>query len=40
MAGLFREQLPRVQRDAADDDCRPDNIRGGDCLAEHIVRKQ
>ncbi|MBQ3839245.1 MAG: hypothetical protein II819_04755 [Fibrobacter sp.] len=33
IAGLFREQLPRIQRDAADDDCRPDHIRRGDRLA-------
>ena len=40
IAGSSREQLPRIQRDAADDDCRPDHVRRGNGLAEHIVRKQ
>jgi len=39
IAGLFREQRPRIQRDAADDDCRPDHVRRGDGLAKHEVRK-
>lgn len=39
-AGSFREQCPRIQRDAADDDCRPDHVRRGDGLAKHIVREQ
>lgn len=34
-----RTSWPRIQRDAADDDCRPDDIRRGDCLAEHEVRE-
>ena len=37
---MRRTLWPRVQCDAADDDCCPDNIRGGDCLAKHKVREQ
>ena len=33
IAGSSREQRPRIQRNAADDDCRPDHIRRGDRLA-------
>ena len=40
IAGSSREQCPRIQRDAADDDCRPDDIRRGDCFAKYKVRKQ
>ena len=29
----------RVQRDAADDDCCPNDIRRGDCFAKHEVRE-
>lgn len=39
IAGLFCEQWPRVQRNAADDDCRPDHVCRGDGLAKHIVRE-
>ena len=31
---------PRVQRDAADDDCRPDAVVNGDRFAEHEVRER
>ena len=40
IAGSSREQRPRIQRYAADDDCRPDYVRRGDDLAKHEVRKQ
>lgn len=39
IAGLFCEQWPRIQRDAADDDCRSDHVRRGNGLAKHEVRK-
>lgn len=39
IAGLFCEQGPRIQRDAADDDCRPDDIHRGNRHAKHKVRE-
>ena len=39
IASLFREQRPRIQRYAADDDCRPDHVRRGDGLAKHKMRE-
>ena len=37
---MRRTLWPRIQRDAADDDCRTDDIRYGYSLAKHKVREQ
>ena len=35
-----RTSWPRIQRDAADDDCRPDHVCRGDRLAKYKVGEQ